>query len=105
MGLLDWVDPTREWFQSRPEALRGLLGGAYSLATDPAARKAAMARAPKPFTDGSAAKYQASAEGFWNPAGLLGTFAGVGAKTANKAALEAAQKMDKAGAMKEWAAR
>lgn len=76
-GLLDWVDPTREWFKSRPDIVRGLLSGAYELASDPAAREAAMARQPKPFTEESAKASQAMAEGFWNPAGLLGGAMGV----------------------------
>lgn len=73
MGLLDWVDPAREWWKTRPEVAKGLLSAAYQMATDPQARAEAMSRAPKPFTDETAAKYQGSAEGFWNPAGLLGT--------------------------------
>lgn len=46
MGLLDWVDPTREWFKGRPEAVKGLLGAVYQMATDPQEREAAMARYP-----------------------------------------------------------
>ncbi len=71
-GLLDWVDPAREWWKSRPEAVGGLLSGAYQLATDPMARAAAMARTPKPFTEGSGQQMfdQAMSVG---PSGLLGT--------------------------------
>lgn len=72
MGLLDWVDPAREWWKSRPEVAKGLLGAAYQMATDPQARQAAMARQPAPFQDASGQQMfdQAMRVG---PQGLLGT--------------------------------
>lgn len=85
-GLLDWVDPTREWFQSRPRVARGLLDAAYQLATDPAARKSAMAQYDskygKPFqkdlSPEQEAAWRSQTEAFWNPAGLLGEAAMIG---------------------------
>lgn len=102
MGLLDYADAAgRKFFgllSRAPDNAKQMALAAYQLATDQNARKAAMSRQPMAFSDEAAAKNQAMAEGFWNPTGLLGTFAGVNAKTANKLMLEAAQKMDKAGA-------
>jgi len=71
VGLLDWVDPTREWFKSRPDVARGLLGAAYQMATDPNARKEAMARQPAPFQEGSGQEMFSRAMDV-GPQGLLG---------------------------------
>lgn len=75
-GLLDWVDPAREWWKSRPEVAMGLLGAVKQMATDPQAREAAMARQPAPFQGGSGQEMfdQAMSVG---PQGLLGGAMGV----------------------------
>lgn len=72
-GLLDWVDPAREWWKSRPEVVRGLLSGAYSMATDQATREAAMARLPKPFDRSVTGEQMMDNALNAGPSGLLGT--------------------------------
>lgn len=102
MGLLDYADAAGKRFfgllAQAPDNARQMALAAYQLASDTAARKAAMGRLPKAFDESKSGRQMLDEAMNVGPSGLLGTFAGVNAKTANKLMLEAAQKMDKAGA-------
>lgn len=67
----------RDAVMERVNAARGMFGAGVELATNRNTLAEALARQPKPFTEESAKNAQTMAEGFWNPAGLLGGAMGV----------------------------